>query len=454
MTIQQLLHSMCAEISDADLNAIRKARGFGAKETVSRTAFASFYVTSLGVAENMASLTPEEIFTLHLLNESGEVAISFFERLYGTKNGKQYSRGTYTQRYKSTFDLVKKKLVRRGLVVMAQVKLRSDTVQMERWRFALPPEFTPYLPPLSATHSDDPGIENDTTLRCKLLELLGGSPAIPNDPLPIRIKDGSIYLDNEPLSLSTIENWQTTAWYRSFPITLNIPFSLAPTVAAFKLLDNQNWISPKTLEPALAIYSYGEKLPSLQKLLSKGWELGLLSRLDIDGHPHYRLVPLHSPAETKAPYPAALKWANTTSRPNAVKIDLRLVPLHDLELLNALTHLELQDSELFAIPNLIKLGRATPAQRNHPLSLWLAENLPAFKNALETVNAQWGKTLLHENLFFAKVRDLSLRVQLERELGEKLIVLNNHFIAFPKESQASVEKVLKKTGFVEKIIKP
>ena len=75
MTIQQLLHSMCAEISDADLNAIRKARGFGDKETVSRTAFASFYVTALGVAENMASLTPEEIFTLHLLNESGEVAI-------------------------------------------------------------------------------------------------------------------------------------------------------------------------------------------------------------------------------------------------------------------------------------------------------------------------------------------------------------------------------------------
>jgi hypothetical protein len=450
MTIQQLLHSMCAEISDANLNAIRKARGFGVKETVSRTAFASFYVTALGVAENMAALTPAETFTLRLLHESGEVAISFFERLYGTS----YSRGTYTQRYKSTFDLVKKNLVRRGLVVMAEVKLRGDTVQMERWRFALPPEFAPHLPPLPTVYSDDPGTENDITLRRKLLELLGGSPATLHDPFPIRIKDGSITLGDEPFSLSTFDTWQTNAWFRRFPNTSHSSFSLSPTVATLKLLDHQKWITSKTLEPALAIYAFGAELPSLPKMLKQGWELGLLSRLDIDSVPHYRLAPLHSPAEAHASYPVPLKWADTTSKPNTIKIDLRLVPFHDLDLLNALTHLELQDGELFAAPSPIKLGRATPAQRRAPLSLWLAKNIPAFQKALETVNTRWGKTLLHENLLFAKARDLSLRVQLERELKENLIVLNEKFIAFPKDSHANVEKVLKKMGFVEKVIKP
>ncbi|OQY32004.1 MAG: hypothetical protein B6243_07795 [Anaerolineaceae bacterium 4572_5.2] len=450
MTIQQLLHTMCAEISNADLNAIRKARGFGVKETASRTAFASFYVTSLGVVKNMASLTPAEIFTLRLLDESGEVAISFFERLYGTG----YSYGTYTQRYRSTLQLVKKNLVRRGLVVMAEVKMRGDTVQMERWRFALPPEFASYLPPLSGIQKNEQGVENDFALRRKLLELLGGTPAILHDSHPIGINDGSILLGNEPYSLATFANWQTTAWHQSFPVTPRTPFSLTPTAAARKLLDTQNWIAPKSLEPALAIYAFGSKLPSSAKLLKKGWELGLLSRLDIDSVPHYRLASLYPSAETHASYPATLKWADTTAKPDALKIDLRLIPFRDLDLLNTLTNLELEDNQLFATPSPIKLGRATPAQHNAPLSLWLAENIPAFKNSLEKVNAKWGKTILHENLFFAKVRDLSLRVQLERKLKENLIILNDNFIAFPKASHAHVEKILKKTGFVEKVIKP
>ena len=450
MTIQQLLHTMCAEISNADLNAIRKARGFGIKETASRTAFASFYITSVGVAENMAALTLEEAFTLHLLDESGEVAISFFERLYPTK----YLRGTYTQRYRSTFQLVKKNLVRRGLVVMAEVKMRGDTVQMERWRFALPPEFTSCLPPLSGIQSNEQGIESDTTLRRKLLELLGGTPAILHDSRPIRINDGTIVLGNEPYSLATFANWQTTAWHQSFPVTPRTPFSLTPTAAAQKLLDTQNWIAPKSLEPALAIYAFGSKLPSSAKLLKKGWGLGLLSRLDIDSVPHYRLASLYSSAETHASYPVTLKWTDTTAKPDAVKIDLRLIPFRDLDLFNALADLDLENNELFATPSPIKLGRATPAQRNALLSLWLAKNIPAFKDSLERVNAKWGKTILHENLLFAKVRDLSLRVQLERNLKEKLIVLNDNFIAFPKASHASVEKILKKTGFVEKVIKP
>lgn len=94
MSIPQLLHTMCAELSDADLNAIRKARGFSAKETASRAAFASFYLTSLGLAEVMHNLEPAEAVTLRLLHETGPVDISFFERLYGSA-GSHYN--TYTQ---------------------------------------------------------------------------------------------------------------------------------------------------------------------------------------------------------------------------------------------------------------------------------------------------------------------------------------------------------------------
>jgi hypothetical protein len=438
---------MCAELSDADLNAIRKARGFSASETASRASFASFYTTSIGVAENIAALTPKEAITLRLLHETGEVDVTFFERLYD----KGYEYGTYTQRYKPTFDAVKKNLVRRGLVILAEVKMRGDTVQLERWRFAIPPEFVPHLPVLPAVQNEDPGLENEITTRRKLLELVGGGPAVPNDPLPIRIQHGSLYLKGYPFSLATFGLWQIDVWQRALgAFKPNVPASLAPTEAALKLLDDTAWTNPKSLEPALAIYSFGGKIPPVEQLLKQGWELGLLARLELDHVPHYRLALAHFSSRTDAPYPATLSWADTTSQPGSVKVDLRLIPLHDLDLLNTLAHLAVENGVLLASPSLVKLGRAIPAQRNAPLSRWLAENVPAFGKALETVDAKWGETILHENLLFARVRDLSLRVQLERELKEDLVVLSDHYIAFPYEARPSVEKVLKKTGFVIK----
>ncbi len=329
---------------------------------------------------------------------------------------------------------------------MAEVKMRGDTVQLERWRCAIPPEFVPYIPALPAIQNDSPGLQNENTLRRKLLELVGGSSAIPNDPLPTQLKHGSIYLKDHPFSLATFGLWQAEAWQRALgAFKPEVPASLSPTSAALKLLDDKAWVNPKSLEPALVIYSFGGKIPPAERLLKQGWELGLLSRLDIDHSPHYRLAPSGS-AGTNTPHLATLNWANTTSKPGSAKVDLRLIPLHDLGILNALTHLAIESGDLLASPSLIKLGRAIPAQRRAPLSIWLAEHIPAFGKALETVENKWGQTILHENLLFAQVRDLSLRVQLERELKDKLVVLSDHHIAFPHEARASVEKLLKKTG--------
>ncbi|MBN2387049.1 MAG: hypothetical protein JXB85_08510 [Anaerolineales bacterium] len=451
MSIPQLLRSMCANLSDADLNAIRKARGFSASETASRTSFASFFLTTIGVAENMAALTPEEAITLRLLHETGEVDVPFFERLYPV--GERY--GTYTQMYRPVFENIKKNLLRRGLVIMAEIKTRADTVLLERWRFSLPPEFAPFLPPLPTIQNSAPGTENENAIRSKLLELVGDGPAMPNTPFPIQVKHGSIFLNERPFSLASFRLWQLDTWQRSLKtFKPDVPASLAPTVAALKLLDTRNWTNPRDLEAAFAIYSYGLKVPSTEKLLNRGWELGFFSRLEINRVPHYRLAPKADQGGSDSPRPAISHWADPASRPGTVKIDLRLIPLHELELLNSLMQLEVNSGALYASPSLIKLGRATPIQRSAPLSLWLAEKVPAHAKAIETVNAKWGKTILHENLLVARVRDLNLRVQLERELGRKLVVLNDHFVAFPQEARSEVEKVLKKTGFVVRTVRP
>jgi len=451
MSVQQLLITMCAEMPDAEINAIRKARGFSASETASRTAFASFFSTTIGLQQVFSALSAEEIFTLRLLNEIGEVDVAFFERLYGA--GSQSA--TYTQRHKQTFDAVKKNLVRRGVLVIAEAKLRGEAVQMERWRFALPPEFAPHLPPLPGVQDLQSGHSEERLLRKKLLTLLGGEPPSPRDPHPFEIVEGSLYLNGKPFTLAALREWQISAWeIASASFTPAVPGSLSPVQAALKLLSPKRWTAAKDIEPALKIFCFGGKIPPADKLLHKGWELGLLSRQVIAGSVHYSLAAALQPAPEDQAYPAVLEWADTNTKPDAVKIDLRLAPLPDLAQLNLLARLQLDNGNLFAAPSLAKLGRAAPTQRAGGLSLWLAQHCPAFEKALETVSARWGKTLVHEDLLIARVRNLSLRVQLERELKGDIVVLNEHFIAFPLEARASVEKVLKKSGFVIKTVKP
>lgn len=467
MSVAQLLEDMAASLSDADLNAIRKARGFSAKETTSRNSFTSYFATSIGIPEALQSLTAEENVTLRLIAQTGEVDIPFFERLYGSAAhpDKPYYYGTYTQRYKPTFDAVKRNLVRKGLLVMAETKMRGETVQMERWRFALPLEFAAFLPPLVPTKSSDrPGETSDRTIRKKILQLVGGGPAIANDHIPIAIQQGSIWLGDQLFSAERLRTWQRLAWQKAMDAPQpSSKASLTPTEAAYRLLADLSpgeWAPASSLEPVLKIDCFGAKLPPVDRLMREGWNLGLLSRLEIDSTPYYRLSSDEQTADQDQPLARSLPWLEPSTRAGAAaagaacKVDLRLIPFGQLDRLNALAELSVEGGALFASPSVIKLGRATPAERESPLAVWLAEAMPAFKEALSAVNQRWGKTLLHENLLVARVQDLSLRIQLERELGSDLVVLSEHFIAFAHESRSRVERVLKKTGFVVKTIRP
>lgn len=467
MSIPQLLQYMCADLSEADLNAIRKARGFSSREIISRNSFASFFISSIGLQEVMQNLSAEEVVTLHLLQQTGEVNISFFERLYGSEGSSDHSYFyTFTQKYKPILDAVKKNLVRKGLLIMAETKTRGDSVQMERWRFAFPPEFAPYLPqPLQTSYHDQSGDTSDHLIRKKLLQLVSEKLPIPNDPVPIQIKNNSIWLGEQLFSAGSLYQWQMLSWQKVLKtFQPNVEGSLAPTdaiLSLFKNLGPGEWASTKNLDSVFKVYCFGGKVPSADKILREGWELGLLFRLKIGPEFSYRLASPAFPADPDVSSPPPLSWLKPNAAVsetkkladcNSYKVDMRLIPLDQLELLNKLVSLEVENGDLIASPSLVKLGQTAPAQWQSPLSHWLAENNPAFKKVFTAVNERWGKTLLHENLLIACVRNLSLRVQLERELGQNIIVLNEHFIAFPPKYRANVEKILKKSDFVIKTI--
>ncbi|HRW11273.1 MAG TPA: hypothetical protein P5121_39510, partial [Caldilineaceae bacterium] len=87
---------------------------------------------------------------------------------------------------------------------------------------------------------------------------------------------------------------------------------------------------------------------------------------------------------------------------------------------------------------------------------WLEANAPVYAEAQKTVQRRWGKTIVHENLLVAKVNDLTLKVAIEKALGDddNLLLLPNNFIAFPSGLLSAVEKVVRQTGHVVKQVLP
>ncbi len=85
---QQILNQMCQQVlSNADIKAIGKARGFSAQEMASRASFENFMLSDIGVVEALRLLNDEEIILLHLLKRQKKpVDVSFFKHYYDSRN--------------------------------------------------------------------------------------------------------------------------------------------------------------------------------------------------------------------------------------------------------------------------------------------------------------------------------------------------------------------------------
>lgn len=463
MKLSYMLNQMCHEaFSNADVNAIRKARGFTKTETDSRSQFESLYLSSIGLETAMSALTAEEVACLHLLNrKSREFDVTFFERVYGSANcGERYYDGTFTQRYKDTFNAVRQNLVRRGLLVMAELRTHSDNSKMERWRFRFPPAFAPFLPPLipEPRYFDTPGDDRSTEIqRAKVSEALGPPPTKPlrQEGFICVASRGDLTLGQQPFSVKRLTEWQHSAWASALNVTLpnDGGQSLPPAEAVRTILDTlapHEWASVDRLATAYDVFCYGVKAQSLAKVCQHGWQWGGLVRCTEGDKVRYRLPEV--PQSTNEPVEPE-GYLTPVPQGDAVQVDLQTIPFDALETLNILAYLEVDRTQLVATPSRVKLGRVAPEVRESPLGVWLSTRIPAFCQVFELTAKNWGKTILHTDLLVAHVKDLSLRVQLERRLGEDLVLLSDEFVAFPTAARRDVEKVIQKGGFVVKTMR-
>lgn len=450
-----MVQRFCHEVlSDADLKAIGKARGFTGKELASRSVLAGLFLGPVGLERALASLNPTEVALLHCLHlHRDPVDISFFTRLYPVPPPTLYYR-TFTQQYGDLFKQVRHSLVRKGVLLMAETTQffpDRTLTQMERWRFRFPQEFQPFLPPLlpQAVPLPGPGEVNHDGVRAKLRELVASTPAATGATQQDgwRVADGSLYLGHEPYRADGLRAWQHRLWQAAVSQVAGAPFGEPLSTALdyiFSQLPPGGWARPQDLTPLLTVF-LGTALEGHIPCIA-GWQCGLLARRQIETDWCYRPAP-----EDSAGPPVDPAAYLSPSGADALVVHLDRVPSQALEELAGLAWLEAQRGKLVARAHVATLGNASATLRQGPLAIWLQQHGPGFGHAFQTVAARWGKCLLHENLLVARVRDMSLRIHLERALpADQVLSLPNGFLAFPCGLLPQVKTLLSQADHVLK----
>src|SRR5947209_5676558 len=319
MTLSQMLHEMCHDVlTAADIKAICKSRGFSEKEAHSRSLFENVFLSSIGLDGAMKALTDAEVATLHLLYmENRVVDVTFFERLYGGKQAGSRAYGTFTQQFRPIFDAVQRNLIRKGVLIIGAAKTNSpQKTKMELWRYCLPPEFGPFLPPLfhPSVHSGQTGRIQADRVRADLRRLVQDRPVGPHRPDAIHLGAGGLTIGRHPFSAAAVQEWRQSAWEAAIfkatlqktelsqsylPAAMHTGYLLPDTdyraasplsavLYAFAQLAPDEWISPPQLDVLLDIVYASAGHPSSATICQAGWDNGCLARYQVNGQDYYR----------------------------------------------------------------------------------------------------------------------------------------------------------------------
>jgi len=455
-----MLHQMChGQLSRADMKAICKNRRLPGQAASSGNLLEGLFFSDTGVADALETLEPDEIAAMYLLGTQEEpVDLTFFSRIYPVKDEHSLYL-TFTQQHQGVLAKVKERLVRKGVLLLAaHPDLWPKKTKMDRWRFVLPKQFVAHLPPLipSARLLEEAGQWRAQTLRDKLKSVVTRKPATKKaktDKDCLEIVGGQLCMGGDPFRAARLLQWQQDRWQKEAkqknPAKRD-SCSLPPVQAVVRILsrlEESSWADAEGLAIPLKVFC-GPGVDT-SSICEVGWKYGCLARQQDDGRNWYRL-PAHPSAADVSPQ-QYLEVASDGS----VTVDLDVVPLESLEQI-----VEISDQQpvagrraaLLITPNVIKLGRASEAMLSAELVDWLQKNSASFEQAVDAVRSRRGKTILHENLAVARVSDLTLKVAIEKAMGNRIVSLGKEYIAIPNGLVADVRRVVTKSGHVVKEI--
>ncbi|GAB5491718.1 MAG: hypothetical protein Phog2KO_19330 [Phototrophicaceae bacterium] len=449
--VNNMVHEL---MSQTDRKSIGQNRQFGSAEMESLPLFANTFRSDMGLAGAFAQLDKRELAFLHILaNHDGEVSIDFFKNLYQLLPANRYSL-TFTQTYNDLFKQVRKRLIRGGILLWAETG-RGDA-KLERYRFALPQAIIDKLPDLitETTIIETDKVVSQDGFRERLVQLLKAKTY-----RDIAIEDGNLMLNRKRFHLNRLEAWQDEQWlqrlrpnrkntvevypYYSAQIS-DSPFT-PPSLIRYGLsqLGENVWVQAQAFKIAFEFINQ-ERYVGLDDIFEIGWQWGCLERVKHGQAYFYRLRHFSKWDDLRITY---LK----SKRDNLVVIDVETVPYDALSILMTFGDFHIYRNQLQLTPNLAKLSETTKLLRENAIAQWLQTHNSAFADAFEQVSQQWGKLIVHENLLYAQVSDLSLRVTLEKAFDDgSVLFMSNGWLAFPASMVRKIETVVNRSGHVIK----
>jgi hypothetical protein len=465
MDKDKMLKQMCrAELNQADIKAICKLRALPSACLQSRTLLQHNFLSDTGIEKAVAALDPEEVLSLHLLNAAGrEEDIEFFTRLYKKAHPGSYYH-SFTEQYRTVFSTVKIELVRKGLLLFAEKPKDpwQKTAKLERLRFMFPAEFAAFLPPpakpLQVVETSGANIQRIDFLREKLAEIIETPQAVPPQSASkeerLQIRDKTLFLGKSPFSFKRLRGWLRSSWKKIVKVDSepdNSPLTPVDLIEyAFSFLGESQWADADDLAAFFKIaYPSADKLPDVRKMCEKGWQNGCLEKLGLNGKAVYRLAapdPAHNLLN-----PAAFLTVKTDE---FFEIDLRRIPFEALESICNTCKLHVSQKKLMAQPDLILISYAPKQMASSPVLHWLQKHHKLFGQIVATIKKKEGKTVVHENLLIAAVKDLSLRVLLEKKFSDakQVVSLSDEFISFPLNLLPEIQKAVIKSSHAVKYV--
>jgi hypothetical protein len=440
-------------LSKTDKRAIGKVRGFSDVEMQTPALFQNTFQSNFGLEQAFKQLAYEDICALHLLAmQDKEVNIAFFKTAY--TNGSQTYQHTFTQQYKETFKQVREKLIRRGVLLWSEKAYGK--AQLERYRFFLPQivhQNLPTLLPNSQKFINIPRSSQDG-FRLQLIKMLKSRRKKPQ----LTLREGDLLIHSAPFTLDSLKEWQDKNWndsllpknsyssYLNAYHTEQLKTHTPPDIIRYTLaqLSDHHWITPNMLQPFFDTHSFINNYPSLDEIFEKGWQWGCLERVTKLEQHYYRLREFADLNNLDINYLSVKK--------DYVLIDVERVPYMALSYLMTIGDLSIERGQLALKSNLVKLSAISPDDKQHPLLQWVVNHEKLFANAYERVTNDWGKLLVHSNLLYAQVNDLSLRVVLEKAFNnnEQVVFLPDGWMAFPLDMLKKIETVVRRNGHVIK----
>jgi hypothetical protein len=203
------------------------------------------------------------------------------------------------------------------------------------------------------------------------------------------------------------------------------------------------------MKPIFQVFCRQSRKLDVQQIFRHGWEKACLVRQKKDGNTWYRPAP---------PFKGMVDGSNYRDFLSAdgagdIQVNLETIPLYCLEAVSRISRFRIGDGVLTASPDIVRMGRAINAIREDPLTKWLVESSDAFSDAFSTVIERWGHHLVHRHLLIAKVKNVGLKVSLEKTFKDgRVIFLPGDFIAFPESVRHQVEALVVQNGFAVKIV--